>query len=237
MDSTALVHLRPATKSARGNSAVSFAEFGDDGENDPMHDLATSLSNHELLHARVVVVAEGDTEQVVIPLLYRRIHGRSAAIDRVHVISRRGGSEAVRMADMLAHQLHRETVLTLDADQAETKDVRAALKLVGDVEKHFLGVRELEDCFDDTAWSAGIIAYAEKHQLPSDHWHPDRIGKIRTEAALRGKGLSKALNDVLYPEWDHSPRKQELARLVAERAELSSLHDTLIRLMHAIKRP
>lgn len=231
-DVAGLVHLR--LDDAGSVTPCNLRDAMGDHSADILRDLDESLSNVRLLHDQLVVVCEGESEEVALPILYQRRHGASLSSDGVALVSRSGSGDAPRMAGVLSQIRGGSVVLLLDADQRpDRRDGRTTI--AEDVEHLFLGDVELEDCFSDADWTSSLNALLEDAEI-LHQFAPTHIAQWRAEKNGRGdpKGLSKVMDRELNGA-GFRERKGTLARMIAEKSDPDTWHHSLVDALDKIR--
>lgn len=180
---------------------------------------AVGLRNSVLLHERCFLAVEGETEQLVFPLLFALSEGMSLQAAGIALWGCNGNDGALNLAKYL-HEHGRSVMLVIDADsEAKNKIFRQ-----GNLTRHFgqdrekvsrmlgkrSGVDELEELFDDETW-----ARTANEAWPRDGgWTPEHF------AAHRGqKKFSGGVEYMLQQHNEQQPRKPAMLWEVAVRLE------------------
>ncbi|MET1075092.1 MAG: TOPRIM nucleotidyl transferase/hydrolase domain-containing protein [Umezawaea sp.] len=145
---------------------------------------AVGLRNSVLLHERCFLAVEGETEQLVIPVLFTLSEGMSLQAAGIALWGCGGNDGALNLARYL-HEHGRSVMLVIDADsEAKSKIFRQA-----NLTRHFgldkdkvsrmlgkgSGVDELEELFDDETW-----ARTANEAWPRDGgWTPEHFAAHR----------------------------------------------------------
>lgn len=183
-----------------------------------MRHLASSLGlrNSVLLHERVFLAVEGDSEQQAIPVLFRLAEGLPLQAAGIALWGCNNNEGALHLADYLAKH-DRSVMLMIDADSRRLPIFRKErlLKRFGqahdDIVK-FLGepqqLNEFEELFGDEVWT----------EVANSIW-PRTSGQWRAEdfKALRGNGkFSGNVQGLLQRESEMGPGgKPEMMYLLA----------------------
>jgi energy-coupling factor transporter ATP-binding protein EcfA2 len=183
---------------------------------------SVGLRNTVLLHERLFVGVEGETEAGVIPVLFKLATGRHLESCGIALWPCHNNEGAVRFAQFLTGH-HRDVAFLVDADSKTTaKHVFSADRLSKaglDPNKHCLYVgdpNEIEDVFSDDQWAAAAnglwsrdgeeppstVWLAEDfaaHRGASKKFSSEVLGMLRRESTMAPKGkpdmlLSLALN-------------------------------------------
>ncbi|BAD56235.1 ATP-dependent nuclease [Nocardia farcinica] len=166
---------------------------------------AVGLRNSVLLHERCFLAVEGETEQLVMPVLFGVSEGMSLQAAGIALWACGGNDGALRLASYL-HKHNRSVMLLIDADSENSsrifsqkglsghfgQDMEKIVKMVGQMS----GVRELEGLFDDVTW-----ARTANEAWPRDGgWTPEDFAVLRKE-----KKFSAAVERLLKENSDQPP--------------------------------
>lgn len=166
---------------------------------------AVGLRNSVLLHERCFLAVEGETEQVVLPILFALSEGMSLQAAGIALWACGGNDGALTLASYL-HKHGRTVMLLIDADS----EAKSKLFKQSNLTRHFgqdkdkvtwtlgtrSGVDELEELFDDGTW-----ARTANEAWPCDGgWTPEHF------AAHRGqKKFSAGVEYMLRQHSEHYP--------------------------------
>lgn len=166
---------------------------------------AVGLRNSVLLHERCFLAVEGETEQLVIPILFNLSESLSLQAAGVALWACGGNDGALNLASYL-HKHGRSVLLVIDADSEENSRIFRQANLT----RHFgqdrdkvakmlgkrSGVDELEELFDDETWART----ANEAWPRNDEWTPEHF------AAHRGqKKFSAGVERMLKDHSEHYP--------------------------------
>jgi len=184
---------------------------------------SVGLRNTVLLHERLFVGVEGDTERAALPALYlswRKRHLESAGI----AIWNCGNNEgALAFAQFL--NLHgRNVAFLVDSDSRENSKnftPHALTKFGLDAEKHaiYIGApNEFEDTFPDEVWAA--CASEKWPRMDARPWHASDFSALRSPPARK---FSDGVVKMFHEHFEGAPVKKaqlavELAHFMAEKS-------------------
>ncbi|MGY1899789.1 ATP-dependent nuclease [Nocardia gipuzkoensis] len=156
---------------------------------------AVGLRNSVLLHERCFLAVEGETEQLVMPILFNLAEGMSLQAAGIALWACGGNDGALRLASYL-HKHGRSVMLMIDADSEHSSRIFSDNSLTrhfgSDKEKvaKYLGqksdVDELEELFDDETWArTANEAWPRPGGWAPEHFAVQRDGK-KFSAAVEG---------------------------------------------------
>ncbi|GAA1294090.1 ATP-dependent nuclease [Saccharothrix xinjiangensis] len=179
---------------------------------------AVGLRNSVLLHERCFLAVEGDTEQLVIPVLFNLSEGMSLQAAGVALWACGGNDGALKLACYL-HKHGRSVMLMIDADSEANsrifrqpnltrhfgQDKDRVTRMVGKMSN----VRELEELFDDETWA----------RTANEAWPRDSGWTPQDFAAHRGRKFSGGVERMLQEHSEQRPGKPEMLWEIAVRLE------------------
>ncbi len=187
------------------------------------------ITNTLLFYERCFILIEGETEENALPVLYRRIHGRSLLEDGIRIINVRGNGAVKEFLKLLRANRQELTVIFVDRDCQNDKAFRlteAALKDAGFEDEFvrnrllFVGTQEFEDSFtnddiaqclelnwprEDRAWHASDIAAARdsakmSQALESLVWNCCPPDGAKWSKPLFGRHLAQCCDEERIPQ-------------------------------------
>jgi putative ATP-dependent endonuclease of OLD family len=170
---------------------------------------SVGLRNTVLLHERLFVGVEGETEAGVIPVLFKLATGRHLESSGIALWPCHNNEGALRFAQFL-HGHNRDVAFLVDADSKTTaKHVFSddRLRKVGlDPDKHCLYIgdpHEIEDVFSDDQWAtaANDLWPRDSENAPSTVWSTDDFAALRSS-----KKFSSDILDMLRPGSSKAPK-------------------------------
>jgi len=221
-----------------GRTQIEQLNTNDDPEIEQfLQNLARELgfTNSIMFYERCFVLVEGDTEANALPILYRRIHGRSILEDCIRVINVRGNSAIREFLRLLGRNRKDMVVVLVDKDSEERKDTHLTRRSLMEAgfdaafisERFvFIGQKEFEDAFPNQA-----IARALQTKWPRNdgtEWRPDQIEVLRREDKF-----SNRLRKLVYEHAAESSNcwsKPEFGRVLAETCELEEVPEEISQL-------
>ncbi|MFG2445243.1 ATP-dependent endonuclease [Nocardia fluminea] len=146
---------------------------------------AVGLRNSVLLHERCFLAVEGDTEQLVIPILFNLSQGLSLQSAGIALWACNGNDGALKLATYL-HKHGRTVMLLIDADSEKGNRSFKENSLVGHFGPNYkevvsklgrvTGANELEELFDDDTWArTANDAWPQEEGV----WTPDQFAEHR----------------------------------------------------------
>lgn len=190
------------------------------------------IRNTVLLHERLFVGVEGDSEARALPVLFKLATGHHLASCGIALWPCNNNDGALRFAAYLAAH-GRDVVFLVDRDSLENKifsdqslharglDPIKHRKLAGDL-------NEIEDTFTDAQWAAT----ANRHWPRTDgaEWQEDAI------ADLRSQKFSKALYDLIRADASSSPsgKPEMLVTLALDLESMADVPTSLTAVFHEL---
>jgi putative ATP-dependent endonuclease of OLD family len=148
------------------------------------------ITNTLIFYERCFILIEGETEENALPLLYKRIYGRSLLEDGIRIINVRGNGAIKEFLKLLRVNRQQLTIVFADRDCQNDKALRLTermLKEVGFAEDFvnsrlvFVGAQEFEDAFADDD-----IAQCLQRRWPrlDRAWQPSDIAGLRASSKM-----------------------------------------------------
>lgn len=176
------------------------------------------ITNSIMFYERCYLMVEGETELVCLPILYKKLYGRSLLEDGIRVIPVNGTGALSEILKLFAN--NRASMVQVMVDQDSEDDPAAGLKSDSLLEAgfdesfiessvHYVGEQELEDLFPDAQFAQVLNSRWPKPG--GDTWEVQEIAELREE----GK-FSKQLRKKVYEEVEYGLSKPDLMRNVAD---------------------
>ncbi|MGI5216785.1 ATP-dependent nuclease [Nocardia sp. CA-290969] len=160
---------------------------------------AVGLRNSVLLHERCFLAVEGETEQLVIPILFSLSEGLQLQAAGIALWACGGNDGALQLASYL-HKHGRSVMLMIDADSERKnrsfnrsnlarhfgRNTDAVTRMLGQRS----GVEELEELFDDETWART----ANSAWPRSDGWTPEHFAEHRGKSKFSA-GVERMLRE------------------------------------------
>lgn len=179
------------------------------------------ITNTLMFYERCFVLVEGETEENVLPILYRKICEHSLVEDGIRIINVKSNGAVKEFLRLLSRNRQELTVVFVDSDSRNTQEVRLTeetLRYAGfgddfiDERLLYVGDQEFEDAFSDAVISRCLQARWPKSE---GSWTPDDIAPLREE----DKKFSEALRKLVWehttedePKWSKPVFGKELAQ-------------------------
>lgn len=160
----------------------------------------SSIRNSSLFFERCFLVVEGDTEEKVLPIVYKTATGRTFALDGIVLNNLKTNSTWDVFLKLLSKNKSEATILFLDKDIQGTKkriDV-GRIRSIGFSDSFaqnnviLAGIKELEDVFSDDMICACLNANWPK--LRGEPWQVTEISALRQESKF-SDALMRAVTD------------------------------------------
>ncbi len=146
------------------------------------------ITNSLIFYERCFVLIEGPTEENALPILYRKVFGRSLLEDGIRIINVSGNGAFKEFLRLWSRNKQELTLVVADSDtqtQSAAKLTKDALRAAGfpqsfvDERVKFIGNREFEDVFDDEL----IARCLEEHWPKAEgNWHSSNVAAIREQS-------------------------------------------------------
>lgn len=205
IDRTPAQSIRLLTLDKEGHSHVTALEVGDDEEVITfLSQLAREfgITNTLMFYERCFLLVEGHTEKNALPILYRRLYGRSLIEDGIVLVDLDGNGAARPFLRLLNRNKKEAVVILVDRDAEESGEASltgTALREAG-FDDDFIterlclvGSSEFEDAFSN----ADIVKCLQTNwpiQDEEDEWTEEKIDGIRQSGAKFSKELIKSIN-------------------------------------------
>lgn len=194
-----------------GYTVVSQLNTDDDANVERfLNDLAREMgiTNSLIFYERCFILIEGETEENALPLIYRKLYGRSLLEDGLRIINVRGNGAVKEFLKLLSRNRKELTIVFVDTDTQQEKAAKLteqALREAGFDDTFvqerllFTGNKEFEDAFANNALAGCLNNYWSK----SDGvWTAEEIGQLR----LKDKKFSDEIKRVV---WESCPQEGE----------------------------
>lgn len=203
-------------------------------------DLLKSLGieNTHLFFTRKILLVEGESEEIAIPILFKKYKKKSLDNELVTLINARGVDNLAQLAKVLSEFMADiPLVVLVDQDinrdltiqrRKNTKELLEKLQDERNLEKFEIGYMEFEDAFDtDVIYESVMRYYGDQVK---EQWSKDEIEKCK--AKLRENPhyqFSEALEKL------SGRKKAEIAKSIALYCDTNQIPQDLIKLFDAIK--
>jgi hypothetical protein len=215
-----------------------------DTNNDPeietfLKNLARELgiTNTIMFYERCFILIEGFTEEIALPILYRRLYDRSIIEDCIRIINVKSSGAVREFLKLMQKNREDLIIVFVDSDSEGSRDAnltRRSLIEIGfedafiDKRFIFIGEREFEDAFSNIA----IVRALQSNWPRTDglDWRQDEIEQLRESVKY-----SDALQRVVYeqtPEDGAKWTKPIFGRVLAETCEIEEIPEEITRLFN-----
>jgi putative ATP-dependent endonuclease of the OLD family len=176
----------------------------------------SSIRNSSLFFERCFLVYEGDTEEKVLPIVYKKVTGRSFEQDGIVPNNLRTNSTWDVFLRLLSYNKSEATILFLDKDIQDTKkNINVGrLRSIGFSEGFatnnvvLAGNKELEDAFPDE-----IICHCLNNKWPRNDGRSWDIGEI--SVLRKEKKFSDAIMEAVKPVTNNRYTKHDFGEQIA----------------------
>lgn len=174
------------------------------------------LRNSSLLGERCFLVVEGPSEERALPILYRKVTGRSLLAHGIGIVNVEGSGAVRRIVEILVLEWRRPVAVLVDNDTRTSARIisaewLASLDLTEGNELFYVGTKEFEDAFSDDLW---LRLATERFETEDGEgpWSIDEFAELRGADLGYGKSL-EALFSRRCRRWVSKP---ELAEAIAK---------------------
>lgn len=186
-----------------GHTVVSQLHTDDDTNVERfLNDLAREMgiTNSLIFYERCFILIEGETEENALPLMYRKMYGRSLLEDGIRIINVKGNGAVKEFLKLLSRNRKELTIVFVDTDTQEEKAAKLTAQALKDagfddsfVQQRllFTGIKEFEDTFTNE-----VLAGCLNNNWPKidETWTAVEIGQLRTT----GKKFSDEIKRVIW---------------------------------------
>jgi predicted ATP-dependent endonuclease of OLD family len=220
----------------KGISKIEYLKSDDDED---LKDFLMNVSeisgirNSSLFFERCYLIVEGATEINTLPIIYKKVTGRSLLEDGVVLIDLETNSSWRSFLKLLSKNKVNSTVLFLDSDtqnqDSKSKITKQSLQQIGFGEDFltksviFAGNQEFEDSFSDQIICRCLNANWPKKE--GQQWEESKIGELRSNGKFSEK-LIKMVGDYKREEnmgWNYA-RKPDFGKKIAELITLDEIN-------------
>ncbi len=184
---------------------------------------ASGISNSALFYEKAFLVVEGESEENALPILYRKVFGRSMIEDGIVLVPLQGSGAWKAMLKLLRRNKENITIMLLDSDcqspGASGHITPDSLAQIGfgpaflQANVFHTGAEEFEDSFS----SAIIAATLNRHfPKPGGAWAAAEIDVLRPPRPAGADKFAKALRILVQQGHQHHIGKPVIARRIAE---------------------
>jgi putative ATP-dependent endonuclease of OLD family len=194
------------------------------------------VENVHLFFSRNLVVVEGDTEEVFVPLIYEKLYGKNLHSNLIRVINRKGITDVPRFAEVLSEFVKPESIFILIDNDADPKTEELVRRLNIPSENIFkIGYKEFEDAFEPEiifdSWKEFIES---KGHCAGNSWTTDNI-RQRKEKCTKGKAkFSKTLRG-LNADCQVRMTKRALGEALARHCKEQELPKEICKLLQKLQ--
>lgn len=191
----------------------------------------SGLSNSCLFFERCFLLVEGYTEPNALPIIYKKMTGRSFSEDGVVLVNLKGNGSWEQFLKLLSRNKSNATLLLLDTDtqrDSGSRVTKAKLSTIGFSETFldeniiFIGKNEFEDIFSD----ATICHCLNRHYPKPDEslWELEEIQAIRSEPKF-SDAIKDMVNKMNGGRGNGYLTKPEFGRKIAEITSAEELNE------------
>lgn len=199
------------------------------------------ITNSLIFYERCFVLIEGQTEENALPILYRRLYGRSMLEDGIRVINVSGNGAVKEFLKLLSRNRKQFTVVLVDSDTKLQKAARLTEQILKEAgfdgafiaeRLLYAGSQEFEDAFTDDAIADCLSTYWPKRDGCS--WYAAEIKALRSGTKFSDgiKGLVWKCCDEDTSKWS----KPDFGRKLAEKGEVVDVPEVVTRVFELARR-
>ncbi len=194
------------------------------------------IENVILFFSRKILIVEGKTEEVFIPLMYEKLFNTSLYSDLVKVVKREGITDVPRFAKVLSEFIKPKDIFILidnDADE-RTRDIINTLQIPE--ENIFkIGNKEFEDAFEpEVIYEAWKIFTETRGKKIGPSWTIKNIRELRDKCVKDGLKFSEKLKE-LNKKGSMRMDKPTFAQALAEYCNKEHLPEQFIDLLNKLR--
>lgn len=198
------------------------------------------ITNSIMFYERCFVLIEGETEENALPILYKRVYGRSLIEDGIRVINVRGNGAVKEFLKILSTNRQKFTLVFIDSDSRGNPSAKLRPEIFREAQFGeefireqvvYVGDQEFEDLFSNIS-----IANCLNHYWPKVNglWQDEEIDTLRRE-----RKFSDALKRVIYdnqnPDIGSNWSKPEFGKILAESIEQSDIPQPILDFFEKIR--
>lgn len=179
------------------------------------------ITNSIMFYERCFVLIEGETEENALPILYKKVYGRSLIEDGIRVINVRGNGAVKEFLKILSTNRQKFTLVFIDSDSRGNPSAKLRPEIFREAQfgEEFLreqvvyvGEQEFEDIFSNRCISTCLNTHWPK---ANGAWEDEEIQSLRGE-----KKFSDAIKKTVYanidPDTGWQWSKPEFGKIVSE---------------------
>ncbi len=209
-------------------------------DNNDVKELLKSLGieNTHLFFTRKILLVEGESEEIALPILFKKYKKKSLNSELVTLINAQGVDNLAQLAKVL-NEFMRDIPLIVLVDQdinrdlaiqrrKKTKELLEKLQKERNVDKFEIGYMEFEDAFDTGVIYESVMKYYGDQV--KNQWSKGEIEKCKEKLKENPHyQFSEAL------EKRSGRKKAEIAKAIAHYCDIDEIPQDLIALFDAIK--
>lgn len=195
------------------------------------------IANTHLFFSKKLLLVEGYTEEIFIPLVYQKFHNRTFRSNLVKIIRGEGIDDVPRLSKILQDFYQPEDIFLLIDNDGNKKlnDLIEELNVPRETNVFEIGHKEFEDTFTSevicNAWIEFVsMKYPKRIDLEDFRkvWTIDKIEELKSECmANPDKKFSEELVDYSRDECSVPMKKTELGIALAKIVEKEDLNDKI----------
>lgn len=191
------------------------------------------ITNSIMFYERCFVLIEGETEENALPILYKKVYGRSLVEDGTRVINVRGNGAVKEFLKILSTNRQKFTLVFIDNDSRGNPSAKLRPEIFKEAKfgEEFLreqvvyvGDQEFEDLFSNSS-----IASCLNHYWPKTNgiWKDKEIQMLRGERKF-SDALKKTIYENIDPDTGSQWSKPEFGKIMAEAIEKSDIPQSIL---------
>ncbi|RDV81703.1 ATP-dependent nuclease [Ammonifex thiophilus] len=213
------------------NGVTNVKQVGD--EEDVKNILKSlGIENVSLFFTRKILVVEGESEEIAIPMLFKKYTASTLNNELITLLNAKGVDNVAHLARVITELMSDiPLVVLIDSDfryRRETKKLLEDLKSHRGIKQFTVGYKEFEDAFEvDVIYESVKNAYGDNIK---DDWVRERIEEIRRELE---QNPNYKFSDALVKLSGRS--KKEIAEAIARYCPVEKIPEDLKRLFDSLK--
>lgn len=192
---------------------------------------AVGLTNSSILFERAFLLVEGESEETMLPTLYKRLYGREMEHDGIVLVNLKTCSSWSSVISTLLARRKDDLTLLLDNDcqepdsSARITPAKLAELNISAAAVLFVGTKEIEDAFSN----ADIVSALGSHYQREDgaRWDDADIQAIRNDAKF-SESLKKLVRDNVARLDKSRATKPEIGSAIAKECQLNRVPAKII---------
>ncbi len=199
-----------------------------------LQDVAAQMgvTNSVLFFDRSYLLVEGETEYYALPIIYRRLYGRSMSEDGIAIIDLSGHGNRTGLMRLLGKRRATMVVCLLDLDAID--EHKKTMRKNGWSEEHVdnslfgIGDKEFEDAFSDSVWASALNVAPEWERVDGQPWNATHIAPLREEKKFSDQLTKLIWLESVVQQHERRVSKPLLGEHLARTIDVDEIPDAII---------